>query len=113
MPTGTIQPEFVTRLGEMGKWLKANGEAIYARAEALPPRNWGAATQKGSRIYVHVLDWSDQLLALPRLPEIKSAVLLNGGRKVAVRDVGPGTVLELPPGPLDPVDNIIVLEKAG
>ena len=62
---------------------------------------------------MHVVDWNDQLLAVPRLPKIKSAVLLNGGHKVTVRDVGPGTVLELPPGPLDPVDTIIVLEKAG
>jgi alpha-L-fucosidase len=114
MPTGRIQPEFVARLGEMGAWLKANGESIYGtRGGPFPPRNWGAATQKGNRIYVHVLDWNDSLLALPRLPKIKSAALLNGGQKVIVREVGPGTVLELPAAPRDPIDTIIVLERAG
>jgi len=114
MPDGRIQPEFVSRLEEMGQWLKANGESIYGtRGGPFPPRNWGAVTQKGNRLYVHVLDWSDQLLAVPRLPKIKSAVLLKDGRKVVVRDVGPGTVLELPAGEMDPVDTVIVLEKAG
>lgn len=114
MPDGRIQPEFVSRLGEMGQWLKVNGESIYGtRGGPFPPRNWGAVTQKGNRFYVHVLDWSDQLLALPRLPKVKSAALLKDGRKVVVRDVGPGTVLELPAGEMDPIDTVIVLEKAG
>ncbi|MCC7174601.1 MAG: alpha-L-fucosidase [Bryobacterales bacterium] len=113
MPDGRIQPEFVSRLAEMGRWLQANGESIYGtRGGPFPPRNWGAVTQKGNRLYVHVLDWSDPLLAMPRLPRIKSAALLKDGRKVTVRDVGPGTVLELPAGEMDPIDTVVVLEKA-
>jgi alpha-L-fucosidase len=66
MPNGKIQPEFATRLAEMGDWLKVNGEAIYGtRGGPFAPRNWGAVTEKGNKVYVHVLDWRDELLAIP------------------------------------------------
>ena len=42
MPNGRIQPEFVERLHEIGKWLQKNGESIYCHAR------WaGAATVLG------------------------------------------------------------------
>ena len=71
-PDGTIQPEFVKRLAEVGDWLKANGETIYGtRGGPVTPRPWGVTTQKGDRVFVHVLDWKDSVLALPR-PEARS-----------------------------------------
>jgi alpha-L-fucosidase len=46
-PEGTIQPEFVTRLKEMGAWLAKFGDSIYGtRGGPLPPRPWGVTTQK-------------------------------------------------------------------
>jgi alpha-L-fucosidase len=69
-------------------------------------------TEKGNKIYVHVLDWKDELLALPRIPGIKSASLLKNGQAVKVQQMSTGTVLQLPAGQLDPVDTIVVLEKA-
>jgi alpha-L-fucosidase len=113
MPTGQIQPEFVSRLGEMGAWLKANGDSIYGtRGGPFKSRSWGVVTEKGNKIYVHVLDWKDELLALPRIPGIKSASLLKNGQAVKVQQMSTGTVLQLPAGQLDPVDTIVVLEKA-
>ena len=113
MPNGQIQPEFVSRLGEMGAWLKANGDSIYGtRGGPFKSRNWGVVTEKGNKIYVHVLDWRDELLALPRIPGIKSASLLKNGQAVKVQQMSAGTVLQLPVGQLDPVDTIVVLEKA-
>jgi alpha-L-fucosidase len=112
MPSGKIQPEFVSRLAEMGEWLKVNGEAIYGtRGGPFAPRNWGAATEKGNRVYVHVLDWRDELLAIPEIPNVKSASLLKNGQKVDFQNVGGGTLLRLPKTQLDPVDTIVVLER--
>ena len=66
-PDGTIQPEFVKRLAEVGDWLKAKGETIYGtRGGPITPRPWGVTTQKGDRVFVHVLDWKDAVLSLPQ-----------------------------------------------
>jgi alpha-L-fucosidase len=113
MPTGQIQPEFVERLREMGAWMAKNGESVYGtRGGPVTPRPWGVTTQKGAKIYVHVLDWNDELLALPKLGRIKSATLLNGGAKVTVKALPEGTLLTLPKEGRDPMDTVIVLEKA-
>jgi alpha-L-fucosidase len=113
MPNGKIQPEFVSRLAEMGEWLKTNGESIHGtRGGPFTPRNWGAATQKGNKIYVHVLDWSDELLAIPPVANVKSASILKTGQKVSIQNVRGGLLLRLPKAQLDPVDTIVVLERS-
>ena len=113
MPTGEIQPEFVTTLEKMGEWMSKNGETIRGtRGGPIPARPWGVSTQKGDRIYLHILDWNDDLLALPKLPAIRKASLFSTGAKVEVQSTASGTVLVLPKEGRDPVDTIVVLEKA-
>jgi alpha-L-fucosidase len=110
MPTGKIQPEFTERLHAMGEWLRANGESIYGtRGGPVKPRPWGVTTQKAGKIYVHVFDWSDELLALPKLANVRKAALLSNRKAVEVRQVDGGTLLRLPTG-RDAVDTVIVLE---
>ena len=112
MPNGKIQPEFATRLKTMGEWLSRNGESIYGtRGGPFTPRPWGVSTRKGSKVYVHILDWQDQLLPLPKMQGlIRSAKFLKTGRKVDILDTGQGLVINLPQGALDPIDTIVVLE---
>ena len=111
MPNGKIQPEFVERLKAIGTWLDKNGESIYGtRGGPITPRPWGVTTQRGSKIYVHILDWQDAALLLPNLPRrIDSASILGTGEKVEVVEADYGTVLKLPASARDPVDNIVVL----
>jgi alpha-L-fucosidase len=109
MPNGKIQPEFVERLHSMGEWLRKNGESVYGtRGGPVQPRPWGVTTHKAGKIYVHVLDWSDELLALPKLTNVRKAAMLANGQTVEVRQMEGGTVLRLPPG-RDSVDTVIVL----
>ncbi|HEU0138456.1 MAG TPA: alpha-L-fucosidase [Bryobacteraceae bacterium] len=111
-PEGTIQPEFVERLQAIGEWMRKNGETIYGtRGGPVAPRPWGAMTQKDNRIFVHVLDWNDELLALPPMPKIKSATLFATGATVKIQAVDGGLLLRLPKTGRDPVDTIVVLEK--
>lgn len=112
MPDGKIQPEFVTQLKSMGEWLSNNGESIYGtRGGPVTPRPWGVTTQKGKKIYFHILDWQDTLLPMPKMPGIiRSAKFLKTGRKADIIDTGAGLVFNLPQEALDPIDTIIVLE---
>ena len=114
MPTGRIQPEFVARLKEMGLWLERNGEAIYGtRGGPLSPRSWGVTTQKGNKVYVHILDWQDPVLALPHLSKrVISAHFLSDGSKVSYAENQFGLLLRLPTPAADDYDRIIVLELA-
>jgi alpha-L-fucosidase len=117
MSNGKIQPEFVSRLQEVGAWTSKYGESIYGtRGGPVAPHPWGVTTRKGDRVYVHVLDAVDASLLLPPLPSaVRSATLLNGGAAVAFKTGEFGTVLSLPKE-LDPIDTIVVLQleaKAG
>ena len=111
-PTGKIQPEFVTRLREMGQWMEKNGETIQGtRGGPFTPRPWGAVTKKGTRMYVHVLDWEDEVLALPSVTGVKSASVFGSGMKVPLQQVNGATLLTIPKSARDPIDTIIVLEQ--
>ena len=112
MPNGKIQPEFVTRLKEVGAWMQKNGESIYGtRGGPIAPRPWGATTRKGNQVFVHVLDSPDSSLLLPPLPAaVRSAKLLNGGRAVDFKTGEFGVVLTIPREAVDPIDTIVVLE---
>jgi len=114
MPNGKIQPEFVSRLKEMGQWLTKNGEAIYGtRGGPITPRLWGVTTQKGNKLYVHILDWQDSALLLPRLPKsVVSAHYMKDGSKAEYVENGYGLLLKIPQGARDDYDTIAVLELA-
>jgi len=98
-PDGTIQPEAVARLTELGRWLDVYGSSIYGtRAGPVPPRSWGATTQRGDTVYVHVLDWPDPVLSLPPIgASVVSGRMLDSGEPVRVTQSAAGVTLELPP----------------
>jgi alpha-L-fucosidase len=113
MPNGRIQPEFVSRLQDMGRWLSKSGEAIYGtRGGPVPPRPWGVTTKKADKVYVHVLDSPDPVLALPRLPRPVTGAHRLGGAPVAVAASGDAVSLTIG-SDRDPLDTVIVLELAG
>jgi alpha-L-fucosidase len=115
MPTGEIPPAVAARLREVGAWLAVYGEAIYGtRGGPIPPRPWGVTTQKGDRVYVHVLDWTDRDLTLPPLAgRVRSARMLDGGAAVPVRTTGTGVTLTLPAADAAMPDRVVVLEVEG
>jgi alpha-L-fucosidase len=111
MPDGKIQPEFVTRLREMGKWLETNGASIYGtRGGPVTPRDWGATTRRGDKIYVHVLDWPDAALLVPPLgARVRSARFLRDGSAVEFVQHELGVLLKVPPDKRDPLDTVVEL----
>ena len=112
MPSGEIQPEFVQRLSGVGKWTKQYGESIYStRGGPVAASPWGVTTQRGSTVYVHILDWNGPVLALPELPRpVRSARLLRDGSSVEFTAVKGGLVLKVPELRSQEVDRVFVLE---
>jgi alpha-L-fucosidase len=111
LPSGEIQEEFQTRLRSVGEWLGKYGDSIYGtRGGPLAPADWGVTTQKGKKIYVHVLKWNAPLLALPPIQKsIGSAQELVSGAKVEVTQTNNGVLLKLPDAAKGQVDRVIVL----
>jgi alpha-L-fucosidase len=110
MPTGKIQPEFVERLRAIGQWLDRNGESIYGtHAGPFAPTSWGATTQRPGKVYIHVMDYDGDLLALSRMPPVKSAKALASGAPVKITGIEGGLVLHLPAS-RDEADTVIELE---
>ncbi len=112
-PDGTIPPEAVERLREVGRWLATYGGSIYGtRRGPIPPRAWGVTTARGDSVFVHVLDWPDRALALPPLPaRVVGASMFATGERVEVRQSEAGVALTLPAGggeAHDP-DRVVVL----
>ena len=114
MPNGTIQPAFADRLREMGAWLKTYGESIYGtNGGPVKPGGWGVTTQRGNIIYVHVLDPSLTVLALPGITKpVRDTLMMNGGSKVNFAVSEGSVVLQLPKRAADEIDQVIVLEIA-
>src|SRR5919109_4792504 len=113
-PDGTVQPEFVERLHELGRWLATYGSSIYGtRAGPIPPRAWGATTQRGDTVFVHVLDWPDRMLALPPLgARVVGARAMGTRETVGVAQSDAGVTLTLPAGSVDDPDRVVVLNLA-
>ena len=112
MPSGEIQPEFVQRLTEVGRWMKQYGDSVYGtRGGPVTAGPWGVTTQRGSTVYVHVLDWNGPVLALPTMPRpVHTARLLRDGSSVEFSAVKGGLVLKLQEPQPEEVDRVIVLE---
>jgi len=73
MPNGQIQPEFLQQLSAMGEWLKIYGETIYGtHGGYLRPQGWGAITEKGNKIYLHLLNPDGDKLFIKMPYKIKS-----------------------------------------
>ena len=81
-PDGRIPAEQQRTLRELGAWMRQHGEAVQGtRAGPLQPVDgvWGT-TQRGDRVYLHVLRWPADELQLPALPrQVRAARNLSGG----------------------------------
>ena len=114
MPDGRIEPRQVERLREMGAWLTKYGKSIYGtRGGPFKPGAWGASTHKGNTIYVHILNWPSDTLALPPIPKkIVTSSLLTGGT-ANVRQTEEAIEIAVPEAYRQELDTIVVLKLDG
>jgi alpha-L-fucosidase len=112
MPDGRIEARQVTRLKEMGDWLKKYGESIYGtHGGPFVPNDVYAATRRGNKIYVHLFEKKTDILTLPALPgvAVKKAYFLKGKAAVFTQNDS-GVTINLPQTLPDENSNVIVLE---
>ncbi len=112
MPNGKIQPEHVALLKQMGEWTRQYGETIYGtRGGPLSPRDWGVTTQKGNKVYVHILKWQDETLTLPRLgKKVVSAKIFIDKTPVKFLENDFGLTLKVPKDKMNDFDTVVELE---
>lgn len=104
-PEGLIQPEAVSRLKEIGQWLKKYGRAIYGTT--ITPRYhdgniWFTAAKNGKSLFaIYQLNEDEtvpaQLTWTGNLPK-KSVRLLSTGKKLKTKVAGDRVTVTLPKG---------------
>jgi alpha-L-fucosidase len=64
-------------------------------------------TAKGNKVYVHLLDWPDRMLAIPALGKKVQSARVLGGAAVRVQTVDDGLLLHLPEGGRNEIDTVV------
>lgn len=110
-PDGAIDPSQAARLREIGAWLGKYGESIYeTRGGPFLPAGYGASTHRGNTIYLHVLNWQNDKLALPPIPARVLRASVLGGAKAGVTQTAQGIEVTVPPAGRNDIDTVIALE---
>ena len=122
---GEIPQASVERLATVGKWMKANGEAIYGTTASPFPTQlpWGRCTKKveadGTTLYLHVFTRSwpkDGKLVIPELkdPDVKARFLASNWfgwhKRLKVISTDGGVTLAVPKNPPNKFSTTIVLK---
>lgn len=114
MPDGTIQPEFVSTLKEMGDWMKINGQSIYGtRGAVMKAQEWGVVTAKGKIWYAHIIKTPKEASYI-FIPEVKNKIekctLFNSKKTLKFEQQPEGVFVYLDGVQLDTIDTIIELQ---
>lgn len=114
MPDGTIQPEFVSSLKELGNWMKINGETIYGtRGGLMEPQDWGVLTTKGKIWYAHIIKTpkiKSSILLPNRTEKIKKCVLFDSKKSLKFKQTKEGISIDLEGIAFDDTDTILELQ---
>lgn len=113
---GVIPEVCQVTLKEMGEWLKLNGESIYGTtASPFAYLNWGRATRKNQKIYLHIFDWpSNKKLVVPFSNKVIRAYLLaDKNTNLKITNTGGNNIIELPNYAPDKIASVVVLEFQG
>lgn len=112
MPNGKIQPKHQESLKAMGDWLKEHGSTIYGSQKGpIPTSDDVVSTQKGNKVFLHVLNPELKLLHMDQVPvKIKSVKDQQSNQKLAFKNDRFGFVIDLSTASIDPIDTIIEIE---
>lgn len=109
-PGGALPSLALDRLKTIGEWLNKYGETIYGtRGGIVGPHDWGVSTQRGNKLYIHIMNSMDSSLFIPTgNHKVKSAVVYGTNKRVNFTKTGKGITLNLETVPTD-IDYIVEL----
>lgn len=109
-PDGTIPEQAIERLEAIGHWLEIYGETIYGTEAGLTGEQpWGVSTQKGSTLYLHVLEPQDVIeIDIPEGNRLLTAKTFNG-LKLQLKQSKGKAVISVPAQVEPTADQILVL----
>lgn len=114
---GEIPDASIERLAAMGKWTKANGEALYGTTASPFPRQlpWGRVTQRPGKLYCSVFNQNAGSIELTGLQnKVTDAYLLvSPHTHLSVTTGATGPVVQLPPTLPDPIASVVVVKIQG
>jgi alpha-L-fucosidase len=89
-PDGSIPPESVKVLTEVGHWMQTSGDTIYASDLCQPRRSaYASYTRKGNTLYMHVHFWPGEYVAITGLKaKVTRARILKTGQQAHVTQDG-------------------------
>ena len=109
---GTFPPEASERLQRIGEWMQKYGESIYGCTYTpLQGADWGRATLKEKRIYLHIFDWpSLGKLEIPGFPVSATNVSLQNGVPLTFVQSGQKLEIDLPTHAPDTEVSVLVVD---
>ena len=112
-PDGTIEPDQVQRLSEIGDWLAKYGQSIYAtRGGPFLPGDFGVSTYRERTVFLHLLQPGVSTVRLPDLPaHVVGCACLTGGTATCQQAGGRLQITLAGAGPA--VDTIVELTLDG
>jgi alpha-L-fucosidase len=111
---GDVPPETEAPLKTVGKWLSANGKAVYGKLDNCSVGaacGTGSFTQRGNKLYFWQWIWSDELILGGFHTELKAIRTVPDGMKIGFKQ-SPGRIIvdRRPAGMRDPIANVTLLE---
>ena len=118
---GVIPEPCVERLRAIGRWMKTNGDAIYATRGGLyaDPLPWGRTTYRTepggkTTLFLHVWDWpANGTITIPGVQQApRAGRMLAGGAAVTATITAAGLAVVLPGSAPDQDVSVVALEFA-
>lgn len=108
-PNGCLPDAAISRLREMGEWMRQYGETIYGTSGSpFKEQPWGTATVKDGKIYVHIISADSKDILIPADLTFFSARKFADKSKIEFTRTDDGIILHLPELPNEP-DYIVEL----
>jgi alpha-L-fucosidase len=113
---GEIPQQSIDGLKAIGRWMKANGEAIYGTQRSpVEKPSWGYITRKDGKknttLYLSVCELpADRKIVLEGLSEVRSVSFLSNSTKLKTESEGKNIIIRLPEQMPDKIATVIKVD---